>query len=49
MKFRGELTGTTLPLLFLPHTHLFFIEKFPDLLPLLFNVVPLVASCAVFY
>lgn len=49
MKLRGELTGITLLLLFLSHTHPFFTNKFPKLVSLPFNVVLLAASCAVFY
>jgi len=49
MKCRGELTGVTLLLLFLPPTLPFFTKKFPHLLPLLSYVGRLVALCAVFY
>lgn len=49
MKLKGELTGITLPCLFLFHTHIFFTKKFPYLFPLLLNLVHLEASCAAFY
>lgn len=49
MKFRGELTGVALPLLFLPPTLPFFTKKLPHLLPLLSYVGSLVALRAAFY
>lgn len=41
-KLTGELTGITLPHLFLLHAHTFFAKKSPDLLSLIFNLVYLV-------
>lgn len=48
IKWRGKLTGITLPHLFLPHAHPFFTKKFPDQLSLIFRLVHLVASALYF-
>lgn len=49
LKLIGELTSITIPHLFLLHAYLSFTKKFPDLFPLLFNLVFLVVSRAALY